>query len=84
VRVESYVLHLYCDSPKEEIGRPCMPQVVDGCWVAAPHFPDVIDGNSKREAYAHARAAGWRLGKKDYCPYCVRVKEGREGAQEED
>lgn len=63
MRVEGYLMHLYCD--------------VEGC--AIPQLDQgfqVIDGCTKAEATKQARLYGWTLGKRDLCP--KHTKEKRE------
>jgi hypothetical protein len=65
MRVGGYTLDLYCDNIPDERQ-----------WLYEPHkgvsFPMQYYGQGKRECIALARRNGWRLGKRDICPYCAK------------
>ena len=58
-RVEGYELHLYCDNINYAIHEN-------------DRFPIEYSGENKQDCYRQARKRGWELGKKDYCPKCMK------------
>ena len=61
-----YDLALYCDHENDEHGLDEFPH-------------EIVEFQTRREAYSHARKAGWKLHKDNTatCPKCVkRIKKG--------
>lgn len=60
MRAECYVLHVYCDNGKD-------------CVAFGFEESEEYTGANQREARSKARAAGWKIGKRDICPECQRA-----------
>lgn len=63
MRVEGYDLHAYCDNVPDE-----------KCRAPLRGSTNEFNRGSKRETYRAAKAAGWKFGRRDLCPWCADPK----------